>query len=135
MMKIYLHSVQGILKEPTYTSMEINRRVWPIQVQSLMLAHHKPTASMEIHTEEEEQVTCEQLLHQHLQDMKEKIQDYEQQFNVKKQTLNDFTSNVEETIQNYVQVYGIKPLKLKRDLNVALLKYHYESELLKRQYT
>ncbi|CAM4975531.1 unnamed protein product [Rotaria socialis] len=64
-----------------------------------MLTHHKSTTSMEIHTEEE-QTTCEQLLHQHLQDMKEKIQDYEQQLNAKKQTLNDFTSNAEEMIQS-----------------------------------
>ncbi|CAF3440255.1 unnamed protein product [Rotaria socialis] len=135
MMKVYLHSVQGTLKESNYIPIEIDRRVWPIQVQSLMLTHHKSTASMEIHTkEEDEQMVCEQLLHQHLQDMKEKIQDYEQQLNVKKQTLNDFTSNVEEIIQNYVQIYGIKPLNLKRDLNVALLNYHYDSELLQRQY-
>ncbi|CAF3327476.1 unnamed protein product [Rotaria socialis] len=133
MMKVYLHSVQGTLKEPNYTPIEINRSVWPIQVQSLMLTHHKSTTSMEIHTEEE-QTTCEQLLHQHLQDMKEKIQDYEQQLNVKKQTLNDFTSNAEEMIQSYVQMYGIKQLKRKRDLKVALINYHYDSELLKRQY-
>ncbi|CAF4629422.1 unnamed protein product, partial [Rotaria magnacalcarata] len=82
----------------------------------------------------DEQMVCEQLLHQHLQDMKEKIQDYEQQLNVKKQTLNDFTSNIEEIIQNYVQIYSIKPLILKRDLSVALLNYYYDSELLQRQY-
>ncbi|CAF2084607.1 unnamed protein product [Rotaria magnacalcarata] len=137
MMKIYLHSVQGTLKESNYTHMEINRRVWPIQVQSLMLTHRKSTTSTEIHIEEEEedeQMVCEQLLHQHLQDMKEKIQDYEQQLNVKKHTLNDFTSNIEEIVQNYVQIYGIKPLILKRDLNVALLNYYYDSELLQRQY-
>ncbi|CAF5062121.1 unnamed protein product, partial [Rotaria magnacalcarata] len=55
MMKIYLHSVQGTLKESNYTHMEINRRVWPIQVQSLMLTHRKSTTSTEIHIEEEEE--------------------------------------------------------------------------------
>ena len=135
MMKVYLHSVQGTLKESLNIPIEMNRRVWPIQVQSLMLTHHKSTTStMDTHTEEEEQMACEQLLHKHLQDMKEQIQDYEKQLNAKKQTLNDFTTNVEEMIQSYVQTHEIKPLKLKRDLKVALLNYHYDSELLKRQY-
>ncbi|CAF4819073.1 unnamed protein product, partial [Rotaria socialis] len=33
MMKVYLHSVQGTLKESNYIPIEIDRRVWPIQVQ------------------------------------------------------------------------------------------------------
>ncbi|CAF5030276.1 unnamed protein product, partial [Rotaria magnacalcarata] len=43
--------VQGTLKEPNYTPIEIYRSVWPMQVQSLMLTQHKSTTSMEIHTE------------------------------------------------------------------------------------
>ncbi|CAF4230265.1 unnamed protein product, partial [Rotaria sordida] len=34
---IYLQSVTGELMEPEYDVIEVDRRVWPVQVQSLML--------------------------------------------------------------------------------------------------
>ncbi|CAF5181359.1 unnamed protein product, partial [Rotaria magnacalcarata] len=37
-MKAYLHSVMGTLKQSESHLIEVDRRVWPMQIQSLMLA-------------------------------------------------------------------------------------------------
>ena len=41
---------------------------------------------------------------------------------------------MEEFIENYVEFFGIRPLKLKRDLKIALIKHDYDSEILKRKH-
>ncbi|CAF2078674.1 unnamed protein product, partial [Rotaria magnacalcarata] len=42
-MQAYLHSVKGTLREAECHFIEVDRRFWPMQVQSLMLTQHKLT--------------------------------------------------------------------------------------------
>jgi hypothetical protein len=116
--------------------MDVDRRVWPLQVKSVILGKRLPTttvATMEINTEKEH-LDCENLVYERLQEMNEKIEQYQRQLDKKKSQLTGFTSTMEEAIDIYIQQHGIKPLKLKRDLKIALLKYDYDAEILERKY-
>jgi hypothetical protein len=134
-MKAYLHSVMGTLKQSESDLIEVDRRVWPIQVQSIMLTQQKAaTTTGYASVTEDQQTDCENLFHQRLIDMNEKIQYHQNQFNEKKNNLIGFTSNIEENIQSFVQKHGVKPLKMKRNLKIAMLNHDYDSEILRRQY-
>lgn len=137
---VYLQSVTGELKEQEYDFSGVDRRVWPIQVKSLMLTHHKSTKTTTTNATkaamdgENVQRVCENLLHQQLQEMNRQIEHLQKQFDEKKNSLIGFTSTMEDTIQNYVQQYEIKPLKIKNDFKIAMIKYSYDAEILQRQY-
>ncbi|CAF1023286.1 unnamed protein product [Rotaria magnacalcarata] len=143
-MKAYLHSVKGTLREAECHFIEVDRRFWPMQVQSLMLTQHKLTMNdtdttsktatpMEIDTEDQ-QIACENLLDERLQKMKRQIEYYEKELDEKQSTFIRFTSTIQETIEIHVQTYGIKLLKMKRDLKLALVNYDYDSKMLQREY-
>ncbi|CAF3235064.1 unnamed protein product [Rotaria socialis] len=134
-MKAYLHSVMGTLKQSESHLIEVDRRVWPIHVQSLMLTQHKAaTTTACASVTEDQQADCEKHLHQRLIEMNEKIQYHQNQFNEKKNNLIDFTSNIEQTIRSFVQKHGVKPLEMKRNLRIAMTNHDYDSEILRRQY-
>ncbi|CAF2186794.1 unnamed protein product [Rotaria magnacalcarata] len=134
-MKAYLHSVMGTLKQSESHLIEVDRRVWPIHVQSLMLTQHKAaTTTACASVTEDQQADCEKHLHQRLIEMNEKIQYHQNQFNEKKNNLIDFTSNIEQTIRSFVQKHGVKPLEMKRNLKIAMTNHDYDSEILRRQY-
>ncbi|CAM4886886.1 unnamed protein product [Rotaria socialis] len=143
-MKAYLHSVKGTLREAECHFIEVGRRFWPMQVQSLMLTQHKltmndtdttskTTTPMEIDTKNQ-QIICENLLNEHLQKKKRQIEYYEKELDEKQSTFIRFTSTIQETIEIHVQTYGIKALEMKRDLKLALIHYDYDSEMLQREY-
>ncbi|CAM2711101.1 unnamed protein product, partial [Rotaria socialis] len=143
-MKAYLHSVKGTLREAECHFIEVGRRFWPMQVQSLMLTQHKltmndtdttskTTTPMEIDTKNQ-QIICENLLNEHLQKKKRQIEYYEKELDEKQSTLIRFTSTIQEAIEIHVQKYGIKALEMKRDLKLALIHYDYDSEMLQREY-
>ena len=142
-MKAYFHSVKGTLKETECDLVKVDRRVWPAQVKSLVLAQQKSTntttmtsdttATMDTVTEYE-QIVCENLLHQRIREMQQQIQQYQKQLGEKKNSLIGFTSAMEKIISNYVQEHGIKPIEMKRDLKIALINYDYDSEILQRKY-
>ncbi|CAF5192127.1 unnamed protein product, partial [Rotaria magnacalcarata] len=132
-MKAYLHSVKGTLREAECHFIEVGQRFWPMQVQSLMLTQHKltmndtdttskTTTPMEIDTKNQ-QIICENLLNEHLQKKKRQIEYYEKELDEKQSTLIRFTSTIQEAIEIHVQKYGIKALEMKRDLKLALINY------------
>jgi len=41
---------------------------------------------------------------------------------------------MEEILRNYIFQYGIKPLKMKRNQKIALLKYNYDAEIIQRKF-
>ncbi|CAF4412976.1 unnamed protein product [Rotaria magnacalcarata] len=68
-------SVMSTLKQSESHLIEVDRRVWPMQIQSLMLAQQKAattTASTSI--TEDQQTDCEKHLYQRLIEMNKKIQ-------------------------------------------------------------
>jgi len=135
---IYLQSGTGILKEPEPELIEIDRRVWPIQVKSVMLAQYMSTTTATVTTKmtkEDEQLACENLVHQRLREMTTKIEQYQRQLNEKKSQIIGFTSSMEDAIKIYVHQHGIKPLQMKRNLKIALLQHDYDAEIIERKYS
>ncbi|CAF3842044.1 unnamed protein product [Rotaria sp. Silwood1] len=144
----YLESVTGKLNIFESDLIDVDQRVWPMQVQSLMLTHQKSssaaaTASSSTTTaattmatdKEKKQIICENLLHQQLKEIDQSLKQYEKQLNNKQNSVIGFTSKMEEIVDSYVQQYGIKPIKIKCDLKIALIKYNYQSELLQRKFS
>jgi hypothetical protein len=84
--------------------------------------------------EEDQHHAYEELVHCRLQEMNEKIEQYQIQLDEMKSGLIGFTSTMEEVIDTYIQQYGIKPLQMKRDHKIALLEYDYDAEILQRKY-
>lgn len=144
----YLQSVTGKLLELQWDLIDVDRRVWPMQVKSLLLSKQlsktatisasdvviTPAATTMQMNKEDEQVICENMIHQRLQEMTRKIDHYQQILNEQIDHFVGFTEAMEKTIQTYVHHYGIKPLKIKRDLKIALIKYDYEAEILERKF-
>ena len=137
---VNLQSVTGELKEPNYDFMGVDRRVWPIQVKSLMLTHDKSSTTTltnvtttEINNENV-QTTCENTIHRHLEEMNKQTEQFQKELDEKKNSFIGFTSAMQDAIQIYVQHYGIKPLKMKRDFKIAMIKYDYDLEILARKY-
>ena len=145
---VYLQSGTGTLREIEPEIIETDRRVWPLQVKSEMLKQQipaittttTPTGSTLMETEyvstdaERDHLDYENFLQKHLQQLTDKIEYYQEKFTEKKNELLGFTSTMEVLIRNYVYEHGIKPLQMKRDLKITLLKYDYDAELLERKY-
>ena len=142
----------GKLQQTDYDSMDIDRRFWPMQVQSLLFNRRKSssttadtattttitttttstTGTDKISTEG--QLACQNTLQEQLREMKEEIERYQQLFNEKKNPLTELTSTMEESIEAYVQNHGIRALKLKHELKITLVKHDYNAEILRRKY-
>ncbi|UJR18826.1 hypothetical protein I4U23_021954 [Adineta vaga] len=137
---VYLLSGTGKLDDSSLDLIEIDRRVWPEEVMSDMLAKRTQsditattTTTAEIDSNSE-QLNYENFVNERLKQINEKIEQYTQQLTDKKNSLTGFTSVIEKSIVQYVQHYGIIPLQMKRDLKIALLKYNFNSIILERKY-
>ncbi|CAF1685234.1 unnamed protein product [Adineta ricciae] len=77
---------------------------------------------------------CENLVTERLEEIKDKVEQYNKQLDDKRSQLIGFTSAMEDTIIPYVQRYGIIPLQMKTDLKLALLRHGYNATILQRKY-
>ncbi|CAF4160822.1 unnamed protein product, partial [Adineta steineri] len=133
---VYLRSGIGKLRESEPSLTEVDRRVWPMQVTSALAEKRKQgkiATTVQISTEDEHR-DHENLVNERLQQINERIEQYQRQFNEKKNQLIGLTSTIEEAIVKYVQHYGVIPLQMKRDMKIALLEYDYDAEILERKY-
>jgi hypothetical protein len=127
---VYLQSGTGQWSELEFGCTAVDRRVWPTQVMSTLAARRSIMSSDNVTTDrDEEHHACETLVYQRLQEMDEKIRAYER----KRQIVN-VTPAVQQSIDNYVERFGIAPLRMKRDLKIALLEYEYRAEIIDREY-
>jgi hypothetical protein len=141
---IYYKSGTGALRESEPEIIPIDRCVWPKQVKLDMLEQQqqqqrrrsaKDATSIMETNQEPEHADYEKFLSERFQEMEKKIQQYKKQLDEKKcQLASCFTSTVEQKIKNYVFQYGIKPLKMKRDLKIALVKHDYDAEIIERKF-
>ena len=84
---------------------------------------------------EDEQNAYEELIYERLQQLNDKTEQYQQQLNEKKKKqLIGLTSKMEDMIEKYVYQMAIQPLKLKRDLKIALLECDYDAEMIERKF-
>ncbi|CAF1285263.1 unnamed protein product [Rotaria sp. Silwood1] len=130
---IYLKSVTGTLTEPELDLIEVDRRVWPMQVKSLLLSNHPMTTTNDVN-QPDQQTACEKLINQRLEELNEEIQYYQEKLLAKKNSLIGFTLTMNETIEKFVKEFGIKPLELKYQLKTAIVIHDFELEILERKY-
>lgn len=135
----YLRSVTGTLLENMNDITGKDRRVWPMEIQSLVLAHRRRAATATITgpldmTDENIQQFCDSLLQEHLKERLEQIKQLESDLENKTLRTVAYSSTVSEIINDYVETHGLISLKLKRDYKIATIKYKVEAELLERQY-
>ncbi|CAF1148565.1 unnamed protein product [Rotaria sordida] len=119
--------------KPEYDLIEVHRRVWLMQVQSLMLTKKAKSTTTTETNQDDQQATCEKLLRERSEEMNLEIDLSEREL-IQKNSLVEFTSIMDEAIQIYVQEYGIKPLEMTRQLKKAIVMYNYQSEMLERKY-
>ncbi|CAF1320764.1 unnamed protein product, partial [Rotaria sordida] len=132
---IYLQSVTDTLMEPDNDLIEVDRRVWPIQVQSLMLTDKKAKSKTTTETnQDDQQAACENLLRERLEEIDLEIDLSQGELIQKKNFLLEFTYDMDEALGIYVQEYGIKPLEMKHQLKKAIVMYNYLTEILERKY-
>ncbi|CAF5031707.1 unnamed protein product [Rotaria sp. Silwood1] len=121
---IYLKAVTGTLTEPESDLIDVDRRVWPMQVQSMMSSKRESNSVTTTESNHENtQRDCENLLHQRLQETSQQIQGFEQELTEKKQTFFEFTSTMNDAIQKYVQDYGIKSMELTHNFKKAIVSH------------
>lgn len=107
---------------------------YPVQVQSLMMNYQKRMTSI-IDTCINEQAIYKQLIQQRLKAMCNQIEQYQKELIDKKMSLLDrWTPLLERTLSNYVYKYGIQSMEKKQKLDITLMKYDYELEIIHRQY-
>ena len=121
---VYLRSGKGELREPEPEITPVDRRVWPTQVKS----------AMSLTREEDEHVAYEHLVHQRVRQTDEQIQRYQRQVNEAKQSVFGLTASMDEAMDAFVEEHGIRPLRMKRDLKIALLEHEFDAEILERRY-
>ena len=128
---VYLQSGTGQLSELDFGCNAVDRRVWPTQVTSTLAAQRSVTSSESVTMDrDEEHHACETLVYQRLEKMDEKIRAYQ-----RKRELVNVSGAVQQSIDDYVERFGIAPLRMKRDLKIALLEYAYCAEIIDRTYT
>ncbi|CAF2806208.1 unnamed protein product [Rotaria sp. Silwood2] len=143
---IYLKSVTGTLIEPELDLYDVDRRVWPMQVKSLMLSNQSMPVTSETTTtttttttmpmnQPDQQTACEKLINQRLEEINQEIKSYQEKLSTKKNSLVGFTLQMNETLQKFVQEYGINPLEMKYQLKEAIVKHDFELEILERKYS
>lgn len=84
--------------------------------------------------DENDQQAYESRVHQRLGQTKNQIRSYETKLDEIKAASSGWTSELEEAIDGFVQQHGLRPLHMKRDLKVALIKHEYEATILERGY-
>ena len=99
------------------------------------MATRRPANATDMTTDgKDEQLDYENLVHQRLEEYNHQSDQYQKRLDEKKSSLLNFTSTMEESIRTYVYQYGICPLKLQRDLKIALLKHDYDAEIIERKF-
>ncbi|CAF1279138.1 unnamed protein product [Rotaria sordida] len=132
---VYLQSVTGTLMEPNNDLIEVDRRVCPIQVQSLMLTDKKVKSKTTTETnQDDQQAACEDLLRERLEETNLEIDLAQSELIQKKNSLLEFTYDMDEALEIYVQEQGIKPLEMEHQLEKAIVMYNYQTEILERKY-
>jgi hypothetical protein len=128
---VYLKSGTGQWETAESRKTNVDRRVWPECVKTIMLSGLWVTTNGD---EAYKQNLCEEIVSERLRDIKETIAQYQREFGVKKDRLLGFTDEMEQVIDTFIGQYSIQSLKMKHNYKIAILQYDYDAELLEREY-
>lgn len=131
----YSKSGQGKLNE---TSLNLSsdvttrrpQRYWPKQLTSLIYKNE----NIKQMSREDQNVVCEKIVDDYLQQYEEKLNYYKQQYEEKESQLTGFTLSLKEAIKIFVEHYGVMQIRLKCDYMTALLHNEHEDYQLQTIY-
>ena len=98
---------------------------WPHHVKSLMST--KPVDG-------DEQHACENVVHQHLEEIRDQLVRYQKEYEDKQRTLAAEIPALEETLRQRVHEQAVLPLRMKVDMALTVLRYDDEDHWLQCQY-
>ena len=134
---LYARMGTGTIEDPEFQSTSVDRHWWPTQVKSMLLSKRATASPMNVSDDEQddEYLACLSLVEQRLKTSQEQIVRYQGQLDNMRGHLLGFTSRIERAIEAFVDQHGIWPLRMKRDLKMALVQHDYRAEMLERRYT
>ncbi|CAF1346300.1 unnamed protein product [Rotaria sordida] len=110
---------------------KVDRNIWPMAVKKLC----PPTPNtVPINKEQNKQNSYEMTVHQHLEELNEKLELYFMEYYEKKNDLINFTDEMEQIIETFVYQYSIVPFEMKLNYNIKTLEYNYDDQLLENEY-
>ena len=125
---IYQKSGEGNLPSTTLpTTNQIDRKIWPIQVQSLMKKQSPILPSINDHN------ACLTFINHCLHELNMKSNQYRHELKVKASRLHGYTHSLECTIEKFIK-QNLECSRIDIDQQIASVQYDYTEQILKRAY-
>ncbi|CAF1505365.1 unnamed protein product, partial [Adineta steineri] len=128
---IYLKSGMGQWKTDESHRIDVNRRIWPDEVLTIMSLKLKNNNN---NKNQDEQKLCEEIVYEYLEDFNKATIYYCEEFAKRKNNLIGFTDEIEKSIETFVQQHGIQSQQMKLNYKTTILKYGYDDQILQREY-
>jgi hypothetical protein len=128
---VYLKSGTGQWETSESRKTNVDRRIWPECVKTIMLSELGGTTNGD---EAYQQNLCEEIVSERLQDIKETIVQYQIELDGNKDCLPGFADEMEKVIDAFIGQYGVQSLQMKHNYEIAIFQYDYDAELLEREY-
>ncbi|CAF4217810.1 unnamed protein product, partial [Adineta steineri] len=128
---IYLKSGMGQWKTDESHRTNVDRRIWPDEVRTIMLVKLKNNNN---NNNQDEQKLCEEIVYDYLERFTQAMNYYCEEFTIRKNSLIGFTDEIEKIIETFVQQHGIRSGQMKLNYKTTLLKYGYDDQILQREY-
>ncbi|CAF3650426.1 unnamed protein product, partial [Adineta steineri] len=125
---IYLKSGMGQWKTDESHRIDVDRRLWPDEVRTIMLL------KLNNNNNQDEQKLCEEIVHKYLERFTQAMNYYCEEFTKRKNNLIGFTDEIEKSIETFVQQHGIQSQQMKLNYKTTILKYGYDDQILQREY-
>ena len=129
----YLKSGTGQWETQESNKTNVDRRMWPLQVKKMVLSKKSKTIDTSEGSPNEQKI-YEITVYEHLKELNDIIEQYQNELDRMKNTLMYYTDDIEKRIDTFVQQHGIRLLELKFNYKIAILEYDYDVELLEREY-
>ena len=128
---IYLKSGMGQWKTDESHRIDVDRRIWPEEVRTIMSLKLKNNNN---NNNQDEQKLCEEIVYEYLEGFNKATKYYCEEFTKRKNNLIGFTDEIAKSIETFVQQHGIQSQQMKLNYKTTILKYGYDDQILQREY-
>ena len=123
---VYKKSGTGNLSFTLSLPKQVDRNVWPKEVQSLV--KKSPVSSTNQYD------LCLTMVNYCLNELSSKSNQYRHELNVLTSRLRNYSRSLEYTIEKFVQENLQQTLRMKIDQEITLIEYYYTDQILQRAY-
>lgn len=128
---IYLKAGMGQWETVESMNTNVDRRIWSTQVKRLITEHREQCQHNDMIDEHK---LGETLVHQHLEDLNRRIEQYTIEYMNMKKNCFGWTDSLEEIIIDFVYQHSIVPYATKIIHQLCLWECDYDDQLLQRTY-